>query len=181
MVWKAGQTKMLTSSAGTERGGNRAFTLVELIIVLIIMSVAMGIVAPFMANSFDKYRLKETSRALSSFFRKSREIALKEGIRSLIYFSSDENSFQVVFRKHGERIPLDYPDRFKVTEGVEVEVEVNDPFSGLMEDIPHFVFFPMGNAVGGTVKLFLKDGQRSVVKIDDITGDIAILRESDQS
>jgi|GEM_PF-851829 len=170
---------MLTSSAGIERG-RRAFTLVELIIVLIIMAIAMGIVAPFMASSFDKYRLRETSRGLSSFLRRAREVALKEGIKSLVYFSSEDNTFNVVFQKHGERVPLDFPIWFEVTEGVEVMVEVNDPIEDLWKDTPHFVFFPMGNAVGGTVKLSLKEGDISVVKIDDITGNIAILREAGQ-
>ena len=142
----------------------KGFTLIELLIVLIVMSIALGIVGPFMANSFDSYRLRESSRGLLQYFMRTREAAIEEGARAIVYFDDEEEAFQTVFRRHGEVLPLDFPEWFELAEGVEAEVEMNDPLEGLVDDLPHFVFFPMGNAVGGIVRLTM-GGKTTLVEI----------------
>ncbi|MFQ6104240.1 MAG: Tfp pilus assembly protein FimT/FimU [Candidatus Glassbacteria bacterium] len=162
----------------TKRCKRAGFTLVELIIVLIIMAIALGIVAPFMAKSFDKYRLRETSRALSDYLRKSREVAIKEGIKAAIYFDEDGGTFQTRYLKHNEVVSLNIPLWFELIEGMKAEIEVNDPIGSLTGEPPHFVFFPMGNAVGGTVRLSLGEDKATIIEIDDITGGIIILKDT---
>jgi general secretion pathway protein H len=151
----------------------KGFTLIELLIVLIIMSIALGIVGPFMANSFDSYRLRESSRGLLVYLMRTREAAIEEGARAIVYFDDEEVAFQTVFRRHGERLPLEFPEWFELAEGVRAEVEVNDPLEGLVDELPHFVFFPMGNAVGGIVRLSVS-GKTTLVEIDDVTGTVSV-------
>jgi general secretion pathway protein H len=153
--------------------GRKGFTLIELLIVLIIMSVALGVVGPFVANSFDKYRLSESARGLLEYFKRTREAAIEEGARAVVYYDDQEVAFRTVFTRHGERIPLDFPHWFDLAEGVQAEVEVNDPLEGLIDELPHFVFFPMGNAAGGIVRLTV-GGKISLVEIDDLTGTISV-------
>ncbi len=158
--------------------GEKGFTLIELVIVLIIMSIALGIVAPFVMTSFDKYRMRETSRGLSNYLRRAREVAINEGTRALIYYVADESAFRTVFQQQGRIVDMGFPVWFEMIDGVEVEVEVNDPFEGFQGEQPHFVFFPMGNAVGGTVKLSMGEERVSIVEIDDLTGGIYIMKDT---
>lgn len=151
----------------------RGFTLIELLIVLIIMSIALGIVGPFMATSFDSFRLRESSRGLLEYMRRMREVAIQEGARAVVYFDDEEVAFQTVFKRHGQMIPLDLPRWLDLPEGVRAEVEVNDPLGGLVDEPPHFVFFPMGNAVGGYVRLTV-GGKVTHIEIDDLTGTISV-------
>ena len=157
--------------------GRAGFTLIELVIVLIIMAIALGIVTPFMANSFEKYRLRETSRALSEYLRKNRELAISEGIQALVFYVEEDRAFQTRFQKHHEIVSLNVPSFLELIEGVHVEIEVNDPIEILRGEDSHFVFYPMGNAVGGTVKLFFKEERAAVIEIDDLTGSITILKD----
>jgi general secretion pathway protein H len=192
MDWKAAMTRMLTSSAGCNgatgaetkiRAGDtgsgrrrgRGFTLVELIIVLIIMGIALGIVGPLVMGSLDKYRLHQSTRSLASYFRKTREVALKEGIRAYVYYNPEDGAFQTVFRRHDERVPLTFPEWFELADGVEAEMEVDDRFDLITGDLPHFVFYPMGNASGGTVTLSVDGEAHSVITVDDLTGNIEVL------
>ena len=75
----------------TSRAGRRAFTLLELLFVIIIIGVLASVSFPGLRKTFNRLQLDNTSRELQSFMNYLEQRSLAEG--KLIYLNIDlENS-----------------------------------------------------------------------------------------
>jgi prepilin-type N-terminal cleavage/methylation domain-containing protein len=65
----------------------RGVTLVELLVVLVIASIALSIVVPSMSNSYENWTLRSAGRKTVALFRSASDIARRDGTDLAGYYS----------------------------------------------------------------------------------------------
>lgn len=138
----------------------KAFTIIELIIVLAILTLMMGMVVINMTGVFNLYSLKTNSFQVLSLLRKVKQLAISKGhnfglklISSseiALYEESDTEYFQVIKLDSG--IIISHSRDSKKTE-----------------------FYPLGNANAGTITLVNKQGNTYLIIISS-TGRIRMIK-----
>ncbi len=80
---------------------NKAFTLVELMIVVTIFGIIALIAVPNLATGLPKYRIKRAARDMTSTIRAARAEAIKTSSNTTIEFDVDNNRYSI----NGELYP----------------------------------------------------------------------------
>ena len=62
-------------------------TLVELLVVMVVISIALAIVAPSMSNGYENWVLRSAGRRTVAFFRFASDIARRDGIEVAGYYA----------------------------------------------------------------------------------------------
>jgi len=62
-------------------------TLVELLVVMVILSLAIGIVVPSMNNRYEAWMLRNAGRRTAAFFRMASDIARRDGTDIAAYYA----------------------------------------------------------------------------------------------
>ena len=62
-------------------------TLLELLIVLVILSIAMSVVGPSMGNSYDNWKLRSAGRRTVALFRFASDVARRDGTDLAGYYA----------------------------------------------------------------------------------------------
>ncbi|SFM67068.1 pilus assembly FimT family protein [Thermodesulforhabdus norvegica] len=83
---------------------NRGFTLIEVILVVLIFSLAVGMVAPRIGGGALRMKERNFVTAMVESLLKSREKALASGKTEIFFIDSGERTFGVGQNAHG-RIP----------------------------------------------------------------------------
>jgi len=168
------------------------FTLIELIIVLILLSVATALVVPRLAGSLGRMNAESSARRISSALRFARSHAVTEKIPYLAIFDMDTNMLSVMaYPMPDETDPDDAdsdnaeiggpqgPRVYILSDGVRLRECV--PLDGETVTTGAFVmgFFPGGGTTGGEV--ILNDDKDRVfsVALDRITGSVKIYEKSE--
>ena len=173
------------------------FTLIELIIVLVLLSVATALVVPRLAGSLGRMNAESTARRISSALRFARSHAVTEKIPYLAIFDMDTNTLSVMAYPMPDETHLDEVDSdeadpddvdsddaeinrpqgprvYVLSDGVRLKEGV--PLDGETVTTGTFVmgFFPGGGTTGGKV-IFDDDKDRVFsVALDRITGSVKI-------
>ncbi|MBN1832527.1 MAG: prepilin-type N-terminal cleavage/methylation domain-containing protein [Deltaproteobacteria bacterium] len=168
------------------------FTLIELMIVLVLLSVATALVVPRLAGSLDRMNAESTARRIASALRFARSRAVTEKIPYLAVFDMDTNMLSVMaYPAPDETDPNEadpdnaeiggpqeprvyiFPDGIRLREGVPLDGETVTAGAFVMG------FFPGGGTTGG--KVILRDDKDRVfsVDLDRITGSVKIHEESE--
>jgi len=136
---------------------NSGFTLLELIIVILLMSVALSMSAVFFANTLPSSRFNSTVREFVASIRQARYLAQSSGERQTITIDLDARNYGIEGR--GTR-----------TLPPNVKIKVEDPFYGELTTGKYpLVFFEIGGAEGGAVVLW--DEKRTArIDIDPVIG-----------
>lgn len=168
------------------------FTLIELIIVLILLSVATALVAPRLTGSLDRMNAESTARRISSALRFARSHAVTEKIPYLAIFDMDTNMLSVMASLMPDETDSDEADPddtqtndpqkprvYVLSEGIRLKEGV--PLDGETMTTGTFVmgFFPGGGTTGG--KVILQDDKDRVfsVVLDRITGSVKVQDKSE--
>ena len=81
MEWKAAKVRTLTSATGSKasaRSGDRGFTLLELALVLVVMSLVAALTYPAMLRGRTAFHLRAVGRDVIGSLRFARETAVTE-------------------------------------------------------------------------------------------------------
>ena len=135
----------------------KGFTLLEIIIVLVLISLILGLSSVFFAGFLPSAKLNATGREISAVIRHARSLARTTMDRQAVLLDLDNRSYSIEGQA-ARNIPP------------EVLVKVVDPASGeIMRGKYRIVFYPSGEMEGGTIIL---SGRKKVIKIDmdPITG-----------
>jgi prepilin-type N-terminal cleavage/methylation domain-containing protein len=134
------------------------FTLLELLVVLLIISVSMSLVLGFNFKQRDSVKLKSSGRELAHFLRAARSIALVQGQKNICYYNATTHDFEDIL--HNKKMHL--PPRISLMLSSENATSTHKIAT----------FYPDGSAEAGT--LGLQSGQRRLdVVIDPVLGDIS--------
>ena len=159
----------------------RGFTLLELLVVLVIISLTSVLVAPQLTGSLAKTNLQTASKKISASLRYARSQAASEKITYVAVFDFEKDRLSIKTGQEaqtGETLKedlgdgeepvirsksYDLPDGVKLEKGISGEDEID---SGLFQ----IAFFPTGSSSGGDVILTSDRGKQYKISVDFITG-----------
>ncbi|OPY64613.1 MAG: hypothetical protein A4E63_03383 [Syntrophorhabdus sp. PtaU1.Bin050] len=152
-----------TRSDQAERGKERGFTLLELIIVVVFITLILGLSTVFFANTLPSAKLNSLSREVSSTIRYARVLARNRGERQAIVVDLDARTFGM---EGGVARPVP----------PEISMRIVDPFAGdIYTGKYSFVFYGTGGMEGGTI--FLSHRKRIVsIALDPVAGTVMVKR-----
>ena len=160
------------------------FSLFELLVVILIISLISALVMPRMAASLPGVKLKSTARAVAASLRYARSRAVYESTPYIAIFDNIQNFLAVepietpmdAAESNGIRKILNMSKLQKVyefPEGIEFDFS-NDTAADEDPDVFAIFFFPRGDSTGA--KIVLKNLRRKqyTITVDRITGLVEI-------
>ena len=160
------------------------FSLFELLVVILIISLISALVMPRMAASLPGVKLKSTARAVAASLRYARSRAVYESTPYIAIFDNSQNFLAVepietpmdAAESNGIREILNMSKLQKVyefPEGIEFDFS-NDNAADEDPDVFAIFFFPRGDSTGA--KIVLKNLRRKqyTITVDRITGLVEI-------
>jgi general secretion pathway protein H len=177
------------------RRTRRGFTLLELIVVLVIISLMSAFVAPKLAGPMSNLDLKTASQKISASLRYVRSHAASEKTTYVALFDFDKNrlviinppsvkgDFNINNRGAVDGAPAERPDNekdrsgglktynlpdgVKFAKGASKEGDVNSGFFRIF-------FFPSGGSSGGEITVANERGRQYKITVDFITGTVQL-------
>lgn len=137
----------------------RAFTVIELIIIFAILGLITGFVVVNMTGFLDSYRLRVNTGKVLSLLRKTKQLAITRSQNyGLELISSSELG---IYEVDG----AGYLQRINLESGITIN----------LESPVQTVFYPLGNASPGTITLENEQGNSYQIKIST-TGRIRMVK-----
>ncbi len=172
---------------------HRGFTLLELIVVLVIISLMSALVVPKLVGPMSNLDLKTASKKISASLRYLRSHAASEKRTYVAVFDFDKNRLVIInpplvkgdfhVNNREDRTPIEPPDNenggpggsrtyhlpagVKLAKGVSREREVT---SGSFR----ISFFPSGGSSGGEITVANERGKLYKIMVDFITGTVQL-------
>ena len=157
----------------------RGFSLIELIIVLIIITLAAALVTPSLSRFSKTIELKGAAKKISGILRYYRSEAVHTGTVYQVLFNSETREVKVQNVPQEENEGNNQKKDQKITksyilpQGVQIkEVEAPDP--EFPSDFPTIEFYPNGSSNGGTIYLGAADRKGFKIKVNFLTGMVEI-------
>ncbi len=191
--------KPRTEKTGYGRDG---FTLIELTIVLIIISVLFAVAGPRIAKGLSGLSLTTSARNVAAALRYARSQAVnKSQLYSVIF---DRERAQVVIRGIPKPVAPAFADAEQEEAGDEVDIgESRKPvapevkmvtvadgimfqeiiiggreFTGNKDELPQIIFFPDGTSQGGEIVLTNNRDRAVSLQIDFLTGVVTVAEKA---
>ena len=150
------------------KGEANGFTLLELVLVLLLMSLIAGLTLPFVASTLDRITLQSEVRQIASALQFARSEAISKKTLYAFNIDIDENQYWLGIPKQDE---ITQPKPIDETVRI-LDYQRTD--ETLTEGAFMILFYPRGNSSGGTLRFISindKDEENIyAVNIDPITG-----------
>ena len=141
---------------------SRAFTLIELLLVIVVIAMAVAVVAPNIGSGNQTASLNATAREIASALRFARGHALTHRKEAVFLVNLEENSYQLTDKKKV----------FKMTKDIAVILDVAQ--SQIIDEGHGGIrFFPDGSSTGGRITLELGENKRQI-DVNWLTGQVEI-------
>ncbi len=158
-----------------------AFTLLELLVVLVIISLISALVAPRIGGSLTNLELKTGAKRIAAALRYARSKAVSEKKTYAAYFDFDHNRLTISREEQPANISLfddsagDSESKEKATEVYdlpnEVSIQATPDAEKNQSPSPYQIqFYPNGSSSGGSVLVANERGNSWTVDVDFITG-----------
>lgn len=149
----------------TARGAG--FTLLELLVTLVIMTMAVALVAPRFTEALPGAELKAETRKVVALLRYARSQAVVLNQEIQISLDEDPVALSISMQVRAYRPPDVI--RLELTPGrASEETDLADQQGGVIR------FFPEGHSSGGSITLSREDGRHASISIDWLTGRVSI-------
>lgn len=145
---------------------SKAFTLIEMIVVLTIMACAAGLIVPRIGSSLSRQELWESGQRLALMARSTREVAIARQQLMVIQIDIDRGGFMVCRRDKGGQLepvrtswlrPQQLPEAVKIA-----EIRLPDGTTA-MGGTHQVSFDPDGTSSGAFLRLVSGDRERLVM------------------
>jgi prepilin-type N-terminal cleavage/methylation domain-containing protein len=170
MVKRVELMRTRISSAGNRKStrkssGNKAFTLLELVVVIVITAIILGVTLPRFGTLLGGGELTRFTRSLTAYLRHARELSVVRN--TPIKVAIDEELGRVYCLEKDESgaslAPVDVPETIQIT--------LENDIGSVENDI---TFFPLGNATDSKILLVDDNGKIRLIEIVGMTGEIYI-------
>jgi len=164
-------------------GGEAAFTLIELLIVIVILAIAAAIVIPSFGTAADS-QVVSAARVLESDLELARSLALTTQQLHSLVFSPDRQSYKVVANYTGgsyaAAVAIDHPVKagarletsFKKLGGMGAVVVAAVTFGGAA----YVTFNSLGEASSAGSITLQAGGTQMVISVESLTGAMTVQR-----
>jgi len=159
---------------------DRGFSLIELVIVLILLSLSISLVTPAFSRFSKGIELKAAAKKVSGILRYYRSEAVQKGKVQQVLFDPDLREVRVQSPESAddqERTEKPegkgWPKKYPLPEGIQMR-EVKIPSPQYPVDLPAIEFYPNGGSNGGSVLLDRQDHKGYRIKVYFLTGIVEI-------
>jgi len=151
---------------------SRGFSLLELVIVLIIISLLAILVTPTLTKTISHMEVKSAAKKVSAILRYCRNDAINKNRIYQVNFDSESNLISVMSADEGEE-KLSVRNSYPLPRDVRMEkVEAGKTF--FESTLPSFEFYPNGGANGGTAVIRGGEGRGYAIQVDFLTGTVKV-------
>ena len=154
----------------------RAFTLVEILVVMAIIGIILSTSLPSLSRYAGQVRLKTTARELMGLLSLARSSAI-----------TSRSSRTVVINPEGgeaviqESLEDDEPRRVRLHASLDVRVQISGQ-DGPVEGEAQITFQPSGSLLGRSVAITLSNSSRSqIISITGVTGALSLASGAEPS
>jgi len=159
---------------------NKGFSLIELMIVLILISLSVALVAPTLSRFLRTVELKGTAKKVSGILRYYRSEAVNKGRVYQVLF--DSNLREIRVQSMGSTEEKDEKTEEKISkmtyllpEGIRMK-EIDIPSPQYPSDFPLIEFYPNGGSNGGSILLDSQDRKGYRIEVHFLTGIVKVER-----
>lgn len=161
---------------------SRGFSLLEVIVVLVLLSLSFALVAPSLSRFSKSVELKAAAKKVAAILRYYRSEAIHQGKVYQVLFDSDLTQVKVQpVESEGEEEPekkegtsgTSTPIAFALPAGVQMK-ELKIESTQYPCDLPAIEFYPNGGSNGGDILLDTENQKGFRIKVNFLTGSVAI-------
>lgn len=146
--------------------GDRGFTLLELIMVLLLAGMLAAIVVPSFSGTLESSRLRGGAAEIRATFSLARTLSASSGRERSVVFDLDRGEYGIA----GERRRRSLPDGIWIRSIRVGDAQVDGDRLSHEPGVPRVRFFPDGSAEEAEVVLTSTGGGRFRVVVDPLTG-----------
>jgi type II secretion system protein H len=154
---------------------NRGFSMIELIVVLLILTLSAALVTPALSRFSRTIELKGAVKKVSGILRYYRSEAVHKGVVYQVLFNPETREVKVQSIEseetagEGETREKTVVKDYVLPEGIQIkEVEALSP--QYPSDFPAIEFYPNGGSNGGEILLDTQDRKGFKIKVNFLTG-----------
>ncbi|MDA2933884.1 prepilin-type N-terminal cleavage/methylation domain-containing protein [Acidobacteria bacterium AH-259-D05] len=165
---------MRISTPGSDSSSRKGFSLFELLIVLILFSLAAGVVMPSFSRGLRGLELETAGRDLITRMKqaRSRAITRQQVFRVILFQGEDIPDYYILANEFEQEM-----NRFSLPEGVSIETQ-DQQYQEFEESFVKVNFYPNGRSSGAS--FLLRNERREIgIWVDPITGFGKVLKEVD--
>ncbi len=151
-----------------------AYTLIEVMIVLVIMATALGLVIPRIGKVPAGLKRAEAFKSINSSFYMASSMAAATGRPVQLIFDFDQNRIRIQKSgdaagdaEKGNRSLFSEVDTYALPEGTVLDPYATDAFAS---GNPTYDFYPNSEGAGPMVSILIGGAARVTVDIDRLTG-----------
>jgi general secretion pathway protein H len=141
------------------------FTLLELIVVMVIMTIVLGVVGPRFVGVVGGDDLARFTKGVAAYLRNARELSVVRNVPVTVEID-DQAGWITCADEHTDVQSL---SPMVIPETIQVTMEIN---RSLREGA--IIFYPLGNATESRILLDSDDGNSRTIEIEGVTGEIYI-------
>jgi prepilin-type N-terminal cleavage/methylation domain-containing protein len=153
--------------------GNRGFTLLELILVMVILSTVLAMAAPSLRGFFGSRKTHDEAAQLLALTQFARSQAISEGITYRLNFDTKDRTYWLTSQRAGafEKLKTEFGYVFTFPNDITVELEDVEKDNNKM----FFAFTPQGTVTAGTIRLIDRRGLVLEITCPTVTESFSIL------
>jgi len=150
---------------------NKGFSLIEVVIVLVIISLSISLVTPSLARFSKMIELKTAAKKVSGILRYYRSEAIQQGKVHQILFDPNLREVRILSLEPTEEKIL--KNIYPLPAGIQIK-DMSIPSPEYPADFPAIEFYPSGGSNGGSILLDSQDQKGFRIKVHFLTGMVAI-------
>lgn len=148
-----------------------AFTLLELLVVLLIVSLMSAMVLPRLAGSLDRLNSESVAKKIAAALRYARSQAVSERRTFSARFDFEKREMGIRNLKSGNGNSKSEPT-YRLPKGVQFAEAA--PEERMEAGVFEIVFYPGGNSSGGEVTVLDEKKRQYEISVDFITGSVRL-------
>jgi general secretion pathway protein H len=159
---------------------SKGFTLIELVVVLILISLSISLVVPSLSRVSKTIELRAAAKKISAILRYYRSEAVQTGQTRQVLFDPELREVRVQAiqvnipeSEKEKREDLESLKKFSLPLGVQMK-ELNITASASLAGIPTIEFYPNGGSNGGSFLLDRPDHKGYRIKVHFLSGTVEI-------
>ncbi len=158
---------------------SRGFTLLELIVVLVIISLTSALAVPQLTGALSGTNSKTAAKKIAASLRYARSRAVSEKIIYIVILDTDKNRLTLMSATKAELSSEEHSDKAKVCvlpEGLTLKsgTEREKDKHEFNNDEFRIAFYPSGNSSGGEVIVADEREKTYKIRVDFITGTVQV-------